>query len=169
MNQTIGYLEYKPILDLFVSSVQAALESDVVSIILYGSVARGKATPESDADLLIILRDPPSVYRERLRPFLVILRQLQEEALWKELEAKGQRPYLSLLVLSQQEAEQTRYIYLDMVDEALILVDVEGFFQAKLEALRKRLEELGAKRVWQEERWYWDLKPALKKGEALIL
>lgn len=83
--------------------------------------------------------------------------------------SQGQRPYLSLLVLSQQEAEQTRYIYLDMVDEALILVDVEGFFQAKLEALRKRLEELGAKRVWQEERWYWDLKPALKKGEALIL
>jgi len=84
MNQTIGYLNYKLLLDLFISSVQAELGNNIVSIILYGSVARGEARPGSDVDLLIILRDASPVYRERLQQFLVILCQLQEEALWKE-------------------------------------------------------------------------------------
>lgn len=169
MDQFIGYLEYKSLLDLFVSAVQAALQDNVVSIVLYGSVARGRAKPESDIDLLIILQEAPAVYQERLQPFLVILRQLQGEIAWKELEAKGLRPYLSLLVLSRKEAEQTRYIYLDMVDEGRVLVDAGGFFRGRLESLRKRLQELGARKVWQEAGWYWDLKPGLKKGEVLVL
>lgn len=170
MNQTVGYPEFQPLLDRFISLVQQALGEQVLSIVLYGSVARGQARAESDVDLLIVLREASSVYYERLRPFLRILRQLQEEPAWKGLEAQGLRPYLSLLVLSKEEAEQSRYIYLDMVDEARILTDVGGFFQAKLEALRQRLQELGARRIWQgEASWYWDLKPDLRKGETLVL
>lgn len=168
--QTIGYAEFQPLLDRFVSLVRQALGQQVLSVVLYGSVARGQARADSDVDLLIILREASPVYYERLQPFLQILRRLQAEPVWKNLEAQGLRPYLSLLILAKEEAEQTRYIYLDMVDEARILVDVGGFFQAKLEALRKRLRELGARRIWQgDTSWYWDLKPDLKKGEPLVL
>lgn len=118
---------------------------------------------------MIILRDASAVYRERLQPFLVILRQLEEEVAWKELEAKGLRPYLSLLVLSKEEAEQTRYIYLDMIDEARILVDRAGFFRGRLKALQRRLRELGARKVRHNGAWYWDLKPDLKPGEVVTL
>jgi hypothetical protein len=36
-----------------------------------------------------------------------------------------------------------------------------------LERLGKRLEELGAKRVWVGNKWYWVLKPDIKFGEVV--
>ncbi len=56
-----------------------------------------------------------------------------------------------------------------MVAEALILVDQRGFFKARLETLASRLRQLGAQRVRPDGHWYWDLKPDLQPGEALIL
>jgi hypothetical protein len=38
-----------------------------------------------------------------------------------------------------------------------------------LEKLRKRLTELGAKRVWRGNAWYWILKPDLRPGEVFEL
>lgn len=87
----------------------------------------------------------------------------------KMLEGKGLTPFVSLLVLSIEEAKENRYLYLDMIDQARILVDQEGFFRDKLESLRRRLEELGAKKIQRNEDWYWDLKPNLKLGDTVIL
>jgi predicted nucleotidyltransferase len=45
--------------------------------VLYGSVARGMATPESDIDLLVILRDASFDYFKRLQPLLEAWRALE--------------------------------------------------------------------------------------------
>lgn len=169
MSQTINYQKYKSLLDCFVSLVQEALGDCVVSIVLYGSVARGEARPESDVDVLLVLKEAPAVYRDRLRPLLPILRRLRGQPCWKGLEAQGIFPSLSLLVLSREEADQNRYLYLDMLEDARILVDREGFFQHRLKTLRIRLGELGARRIQKNGDWYWDLKPDLAPGEVVIL
>lgn len=78
-------------------------------------------------------------------------------------------PSLNLLVLSSEEAKENHLLYLDMVDDARILVDRGRFFQRKLDSLRKRLKELGAQKVRRNGDWYWDLKPDLKPGEVIIL
>jgi predicted nucleotidyltransferase len=167
--QTIGYSEYGELLNEFVNLVQQALGDKVVSVVLYGSVARGTARPDSDVDVLLILREISSEYWKRLQPLLPILRQLRKESCWGRLEEQGITPSLNLLVLSSEEAKDNRLLYLDMVDEARILVDRGQFFQNKLESLRKRLKELGAKKVRRNGDWYWDLKPDLKPGEVIIL
>lgn len=169
MKQKIGYLEYKALLNAFVNLLQQSLGDQVISVVLYGSVARGTAGPESDVDLLLVLREPPVEYWKRLQPLLPILKQLREGSLWKRLEGEGVKPFLSLLVLSLEEAKENRYLYLDMIDEARILLDRESFFQNKLKDLRRRLQELGAQKVKRNEEWYWDLKPDLKPGEVVTL
>lgn len=85
------------------------------------------------------------------------------------LEGKGLTPFLSLLVLSLEEANENRFLYLDMIEEAIILVDQGGFFSKKLESLRRRLKELGAKKIRRNRDWYWDLKPDLKLGDSVLL
>ena len=42
----------------------------VVRVVLFGSLARGRATPRSDADLLIVLEDHDKPIRERVPEYL---------------------------------------------------------------------------------------------------
>jgi len=169
MQRSISYLEYQPLLESFVSLVQEALGNQVIALVLYGSVARGEAEPASDMDLLLVLEEASPVYWQRLQPLLPLLRQLRKQSCWKDLERQGLYLSLSVLVLSRQEAEQNRYLYLDMIEEARILVDRDDFFQRRLHALQQRLRELGARKVRRNGGWYWDLKPDLKPGEAVTL
>lgn len=46
-----------------------ASRADVLRVVLFGSFARGDATAASDADLLIILRDSPLPFHERIPQF----------------------------------------------------------------------------------------------------
>lgn len=42
MKRAVGYLDYQPLLDVFVSRVQETLGDQLASVVLYGSVARGR-------------------------------------------------------------------------------------------------------------------------------
>ena len=77
----LAYSDYKKLLKAFIKLVQHALGDRVVSIVLYGSVARGTARPDSDVDLLLILREASAEYWKRLQPLLTILRELRKEAM----------------------------------------------------------------------------------------
>lgn len=169
MNRAVGYSRYEVLLNAFIDLIRQALGDRMVSVVLYGSVARGTARADSDLDLLLILREAPPGYWRRLQPLLPILKRLRKEPCWKELENQGLTPFLSLLVLSTEEAKENRYLYLDMIEDARILVDQGGFFRGKLESLRRRLQELGAVKVQRNGDWYWDLKPDLRLGDVVIL
>ena len=57
-------------------------------------------------------------------------------------------------------------LFLDMVEDARILYDPERLLAAYLDRLRARLRELGSRRIWLGNAWYWELKPDLKPGEV---
>jgi len=54
-----------------------------------------------------------------------------------------------------------------MVEDAVVLYDKDMFFETILERLRKMLKELGAKRIWVGDKWYWMLKPDIRFGEVV--
>jgi len=58
---------------------------------------------------------------------------------------------------------------MDMIEEAVILVDTDGFFQGRLESFRQRLKHLGARKVKRDGDWFWELKPDLKPEEKIFL
>jgi hypothetical protein len=60
-------------------------------------------------------------------------------------------------------------LFLDMIDDARILYDRDGFFARRLALLCERLTQLGAKRPWRGNTWYWDLKPDFRPGEVFEL
>ena len=54
----------RSVLDELVDGILAIMKDDILAIVLYGSVARGTATPESDVDIALIMKDPLSKDRE---------------------------------------------------------------------------------------------------------
>lgn len=156
---------YKSLLKSLMELLHKSLRDNLVSVVVYGSVARGSARKDSDIDILIVAENLPKSRMERQRMFLEIESSL--EPLINELWDRGFYVDFSPLILSREEASKIRPIYLDMVEDAIILYDKEGFFGNILERLKRRLKELGARREWIGNKWYWILKPNIKFGEVV--
>lgn len=151
-------------LDRLVEALKNSIGENLVSVVLYGSYARGQIGSESDVDVLIIAEGLPSSSLERQAFFTKIISEV--EAPLKEIFSEtGWFPYISAILKTPQEADRISRIYFDMIDEACILYDKRDFFKGVLAKVRKRLEELGAKRIQVGKMWYWDLKPDYQPGE----
>lgn len=156
-----GFKDYKKIVTKFRQLLIDRIGENLISLVLFGSVARGAAGKESDIDLLIILKDAPDVYYKRLEPVIDIELKLRQE---------GLAPIFSCIILSMEEAKENRNIFLDMIDSSTILYDKDDFFKNRLGELKGRLIELGSKKVVLDDKsWYWNLKPDIKSGEVIEL
>lgn len=146
---------------------EEVLADNLTSIVLFGSVARGQARPNSDIDLLIVCRQLPQGAFQRQALLEPVRQQLQAdlEPLWQQ----GCYVDFTELLQDETEARQHRLLYLDMTEEAVILFDRDNFFANVLSKLQKRLSELGSQRKRLGSIRYWDLKPDFKPGEEIVL
>lgn len=156
-------IDHKQILKKFKQKLLARYKDELISLVLFGSVARGTAKKESDIDMLIILKDAPDSYYERLKPVVDIELEMRKDV-------EGMPPIFSSMILSLDEAKQNRNIFLDMIDHSVILYDTNDFFKNRLSELKKRLDQLGSKKVLLDgDTWYWNLKPDIVAGEIIEL
>ena len=146
---------------------QAVLGDNLTSVVLFGSVARGRAGPESDIDLLVICRELPAGAFRRQEVLEPVRERLQADLdrLWEQ----GCYIDFTEVIKTEIEAQRTHLLYLDMTQEVVILFDRGGFFAGVLARVRERLRELGARRKRLGRMRYWDLKPDFKPGEVIIL
>ncbi|MEM0303331.1 MAG: nucleotidyltransferase domain-containing protein [Archaeoglobaceae archaeon] len=151
----------------YVQIAAEVLGDNLISIALFGSVARGEATETSDIDLFVVCRQLPNGVFKRHELLEPIRERLYPEL--KRLWEQDIYANLSELAFTEEEARQLRWIYLDMVEDAVILFDRDGFLEGMLNLLRKRLQELGAQRRNLGKVRYWVLKPDLKPGEVVEL
>ena len=139
----------------------------LVSVAVYGSVGRGMPRPDSDVDLLVVARGLADRHALRVRDFRAV-----EEVLADRLAAAaaaGLLPELSPVLMTPSELERGSMLLLDMTEDARILFDPTGCLDCALDRLRGRLRELGSRRIWLGNAWYWDLKPDYKPGDVFDL
>ena len=158
---------YEDLLRRLLGELQLLYGSRLVACAVYGSVGRGTPRDDSDVDLLIVARGLPDGRMRRVEEFEPV-----EAPLRAALRAEhwpGSLPALSPVFKTPEEVEAGSPLFLDMVEDARILHDPEGFLAGYLERLRRRLSELGARRVAWRGGWYWELKPDLMPGEVFTL
>jgi predicted nucleotidyltransferase len=153
---------YRRAVDIVVEALKDNLGEKLVSIILYGSTARGDVSEDSDIDLLIVLESLPESRLERLR----ILDDVEKELKSVENEYNI-KIFFSPILKTVDEARKITPLYLDVVEDGIILFDRDDFMKKTIDRVRARLRELGARRIWRGRRWYWMLKPEVKVGEVL--
>ena len=97
-----------------------------------------------------------------------ILIQLEKTEQHKEMRRKAINTWIQFHPLNPEEAKLHRPIYLDMVEDSIIIYDRDKFIEATLSNLKRKLKKLGAKRIFLKDgTWYWDLKPDIQQGEVV--
>jgi uncharacterized protein len=139
----------------------------LVSLVVFGSMGRGTPRPDSDLDLLIVADGLPNGRMARVEDFVSVERALAPRL--TEARRSGFATECSAVFKTPEEVRAGSPLFLDMVDDARILFDRDGFFAGRMDGLRERLAALGARRIWLGNAWLWDLKPDYKPGEVIEL
>ena len=133
----------------------------LISLVLFGSVARGHPHRTSDIDLIVVAEGLPWSLAERRRPYLQA---------WERARVAHNLPHIewNLIVKSPEEARVHSPLYLDIGEEGILILDRGGLSGGVLSARRERMRALGSRRVYLANgTWYWDLKPDFRFGEVV--
>lgn len=126
-----------------VEALRHGLGADLTALALFGSRARGDATPESDWDILLIARDLPA-------------RPLQRHFHVKALLPEHWRARVSILAKTSQEFEaRLPSLYLDIALDAVVLYDPQGYLRARLADIRRAIARLNLQRERQGRDLIW--------------
>lgn len=160
-------LSVESLLTTFLAVCQKFYGDRLVSVVVFGSVGRGTPRPDSDIDVLIVADGLPNGRLRRVQEFRAI-----EDALLPclaKIRSAGWHIELSPVIKTPTEILRGSPLLLDMIHDARLLYDRDGFFRAALAQFQSRLEKLHARRIWRGNAWLWDLKPDYRVGEVFEL
>ncbi len=152
----------------FVRLLKEKYKEDLLSIILFGSVARGKWNNESDIDLFIIFTNKSSKRTAINNQITKIISNYERKS--KLINSKGDRLFSTIqdISLSLKDLNTFRTIFYDIAMDGIILFDRNQTGFHFLEKIKKRIEENGLKRVFiKENDYYWERN--VKFGEIIEL
>lgn len=156
---------YKSLLEKIVRLLEEKFGENLISVAVYGSVARGDNRKDSDIDLLIIVKNLPKTFTERVILFDEVERKLEGDI--EKLMNEGYYISFSPIIKTPEEAVKFTPLYMDMTEDAIILYDKENFLKKILDDIKIKLQKLGFERIWfSKSRWYWRKKD-YKFGEVI--
>lgn len=163
---SIGYTVYKRFVGEILLGLNRSFGDDVIlSVVLFGSIARGAGRKDSDIDLLVLHEE---VGYDPIKRWVDTLLELEEGMEFEELLKQGYYPNPSLIFMTPAELSRNPLILLDIMDEGIILKDKNAMLKGIINIFKKKLEAMGAKKIaFEDGTWAWDLKPDWKPGEEV--
>ncbi|HHV62901.1 MAG TPA: nucleotidyltransferase domain-containing protein [Firmicutes bacterium] len=158
---------YETILNRALEALLKVYGDRLISVVIFGSVGRGTARPDSDIDILVVARDLPPGRLKRMDEFNRVEQLVLPEL--ARLRRLGVETELSAILKTPEEIQRGSLLFLDMTQDAIILYDPQNFMGDFLERLKAKLNQLKARRVFRANAWYWDLKPDYRPGEDIGL
>ena len=163
----VSYI-FKDYLYNFVRLLKENYKEDLISIILFGSVARGKWNNESDIDLFIIFSNKSSIRTAINNQLKKIISDYERKTKLKN--SKDNRLFSTIqdISLLLKDLNTFRTIFYDIAMDGIIIFDREQTGFQFLKKIKKRIEEKGLKRVFiKENDYYWERN--VKFGEIIEL
>lgn len=117
---------YGSLLNKLLNLLVNRFRDELYSVVVYGSVARGDNRKDSDIDLLIIAEGLPKSMIGRYRIFEQVELQLMGDV--EKLYDEGYYVSFSpIMKTPPEEASHFSPLYMDMVEDAVILFDKDNF------------------------------------------
>lgn len=139
----------------------------LVTLAVFGSVGRGSQRADSDIDILLVAENLPDGRLKRMEEFEQVEDALAASLV--RLKDDGIDTCLSPVIKSPREVRRGSLLFLDMIEDSIILYDRNGFFEDFLKGFKRRLDSMGARRVIRGNAWHWVLKEKYREGEVFDL
>jgi len=152
------YKRIEPLLGELVKISKRYWGGDLLSLVIFGSYAKGEISTSSDLDLLVLVKKSPLPFRSRSMEFMDFLE--------REIELPF-RLNFSPFVLTEEEARRFHPLLLDIERDHLILYD-EGFFERLLRAIKEMYRKGVVEEMRRGGKVYWRIDYE-KIGEGLPL
>jgi hypothetical protein len=156
---------YTTLVEKLVNALKKKFGDKLITVAVFGSVARGDARKDSDMDLMLVIDSLPKSRLKRQMEFMDVEKEIKDYL--DELTHAGYLLEFSPIIKTPEEAAKISPLYLDMIEDIVIVYDRGDFFRNVLEKLRNRLKKLGSMRVNIGKKWYWILKPDYRFGEVI--
>jgi predicted nucleotidyltransferase len=128
------------------------LGEDLISLVLFGSHARGEAKKTSDLDLFLVAKGLPA------KPF--------KRVLYVRAPLKGQFKEKICLIAKTPDEIRSAFpsLFLDVFSDGISLFDKEGFFEMLKTRVGEIIVEAGLERKKDSGEYYWEWKTPPRKG-----
>lgn len=167
--ERVPHPAFRPVLRRYCELLLDHFGERLIGALVFGSIARGDWTRVSDIDVAVIVKDWKIPSWERIRELMAVQKKLRDTPEYRGATAKGYAPIIQEYPLDEEEARLSQRIYIDACVEGIVLFERERFLTRVLAEFRKRMQQLGAKRVTLPTgEYYWILKE-VKAGEVFEL
>jgi len=163
----IGSQRFLPMIVKTARLLSRSYMERLISICIYGSVARGCANETSDVDMLTVIEDLSGSFGKRLEELYGAVAPIEDER--RFLFRNRVFTDLSFYPLSRDEAARFLPIYLDIIDDGVIIFDRAGFLKKILSQCRSLVEEARGEKVAIKGGWFWTLDPEMPIGEKIAV
>jgi len=132
-----------------IACFQQHFGNDLIAVVLFGSRARGEASPESDYDIFLLVKNLPERPIERL---LFVRHAIAAKFAEK----------ISITARTPGEFESGfPSLYLDLAVDGVILYDAGNYMTKKLQRIQEIIKQAGLerKRFDHQFSWEWENQP----------
>jgi len=158
----IPHRAFADVLERYCKILLDRFKNRLLGVLVFGSVARGDWTKDSDIDLLVVVDGWEKPTWERTGELMGLMDGLRQTREFKKAVGQGFIPIIQHYPLSGLEAERSHRIYIDACVDGIVLYERDGFLTRVLGNFRRRMAKLGAHKVYLPKGYYW----VLWKGRA---
>ena len=163
----IGSQQFVPAIVKTAKLLSRSYKERLISVCVYGSVARGSAGETSDVDMLVVIDGLRGSVGKRLEDLYEAIAQIESER--RFLYRNSVYTDLSFFPLSPDEAYRFLPIYLDIIDGGAIVFDKGRFLEKIFSKCRSLIARSGVEKVTTRHGWFWRLNPAMPIGEEIAV
>ena len=154
--KSLSQTEYAHLLVKLFYILKENLADTLLSMGLFGSVAKGTAKKDSDIDLFIITENLDLTFVERTEYFLDLKRDntIKEEV--EFLRSRGYNPKINFIIKEKNNLS-ANYFTIDITFDMLVIYDT-GVLKQFLEENKEKIKKQGIeKKYLDQEKYYLDL------------
>ena len=159
---------FRDYLKIFLTFLKKELNEDLISLIIYGSVARDTWNNESDIDLLIIVSNNYFNQFNEVKISEITIdfyNECRKDCIYDNYINHS----IEILTLSINDLDKFRTLFYDIAIDGIIIYDTNNISLKFLEEYQNRIKKMGLKRIFLDKNdFYWERKD-IEFGEIIDL